>query len=677
MTHRALVIGIDRYANLPYPLEGCVNDAKVLGALLADRFGFLPDQIVTLLDEGATRDRILSELDRLVDAAAEDDIIVLTYSGHGSQMTDREGDEPDGLDETIVPHDSGRAPHPNRDISDDELYVRLVSLAEKTRYVTLIFDCCHSGSISRDAFGERSRWIEPDLRPVQELPPSVVPPELLADRPRDLGPSGWLPLAEHYVLIAGCRDDESSYEHTVTQGDGTVTHGALTYFLASELARSGPGTTYRDVFETASAEVTAAKPRQHPQMEGAADREVFGVREVEPMRYVSVSARVGTVVTLRAGLAHGVTVGSRWAVYPPGTKDITAAERLGLVAIASTGATGSDAEVVEEALPGSIVEGCRAAEESHDYGDLRLRVQVVAPDGWAAQVDRLLAPIDGSGLVRHAADDEPADVRAYLVPARDAAGEGDPVPQLGAVAEPLWAVVGADGLLMMPRHPVGAPGSEAIVLANLEEAARYRHVLSLRNPDPDAALLGKVDLRLLRLGPDGTWVDAEPDLAGGRVEYTEGERVAVEIVNRHSAAVYVSVLDLGLAGAIGLLYPAAGVSDQLAPGRSIRVGVRGGDELVLTFPEGFDAAPDPTDARRAEGTETFKLIATTSPADFGPLLQGGYRDALATRSPVQELVALALGAGGARDVAPRPVQVSAADAWVTVERGFSLRRETA
>ena len=46
----------------------------------------------------------------LVARIGQDDIVVFHYSGHGSQMTDLEGDEPDGLDETIVPYDSGRAP---------------------------------------------------------------------------------------------------------------------------------------------------------------------------------------------------------------------------------------------------------------------------------------------------------------------------------------------------------------------------------------------------------------------------------------------------------------------------------------------------------------------------------------------------------------------------------------
>jgi hypothetical protein len=210
-----------------------------------------------------------------------------------------------------------------------------------------------------------------------------------------------------------------------------------------------------------------------------------------------------------------------------------------------------------------------------------------------------------------------------------------------------------------------------VVVENLEQAARYRRVLSLRNPD--GALRGKLDLRLLRLGDDGTWAAAAPDPDAGRIVYTEGERVGFEIESRHAAPLYVSVLDLGVAGGLGLLYPAAGDSEQLAAGGSLRVGVRDGDELVLAFPEGAALRPDPTDGGAVEGTETFKLIATAGPADFGSLLQHGFRSVGGARSTAEELMALALGAGGRRDVS-RPVTLPAADAWVTVERAFSLRR---
>ncbi len=296
-TKRALLIGINRYPRLAarYQLNGCVNDAEALAATLQTTFGFPASNLTVLRDEAATRDGILAALDRLVRETGRGDVVVLGYSGHGSQMTDREGDEPDGLDETLVPHDSGRGRDAtgadlNRDITDDELYLRLLALTERTSALTLIFDCCHSGTITRDAFGTAARWVEPDRRPAAELPPSPIPAAA-----RDLGgatgPSGWLPLGARYVLIAGCRDEESAYEHPAG-GDGP-THGALSFFLGRELAAAAPGTTYRDVFERASACVTAGYPRQHPQLEGARDREIFGVRDIAPLRAVPVRGATG------------------------------------------------------------------------------------------------------------------------------------------------------------------------------------------------------------------------------------------------------------------------------------------------------------------------------------------------------------------------------------------------
>ena len=93
-------------------------------------------------------------METLVERVSDGDVVVVYYSGHGSQRTDLEGDEASGLDSTIVPFDSGRPPYTNRDITDDEIHHWLSRLAKRTPYTTLIFDCCHSGTMARDAFGD-------------------------------------------------------------------------------------------------------------------------------------------------------------------------------------------------------------------------------------------------------------------------------------------------------------------------------------------------------------------------------------------------------------------------------------------------------------------------------------------------------------------------------------------
>src|SRR4029453_17653296 len=125
-------------------------------------------------------------------------------------------------EEAPVPPDSGRSPHPNRDITDDEVYAWISGVTGKTQNLTLVFDCCHSGTITRDVFGAGSRGVER--------------PEGAPRPPPDTGPSDFLPMGR-YVLIAGCADDESSYEHETADDGSVVDHGALTYFLTQELAR--------------------------------------------------------------------------------------------------------------------------------------------------------------------------------------------------------------------------------------------------------------------------------------------------------------------------------------------------------------------------------------------------------------------------------------------------------
>ena len=90
---RALLIGIDAYPKV-VPLDGCVNDVRLMQSVLIENFGFSADHVTLLVNEQATRDGILTAFDALVAATGPDDIVLVHYAGHGSQMADREGDEP-------------------------------------------------------------------------------------------------------------------------------------------------------------------------------------------------------------------------------------------------------------------------------------------------------------------------------------------------------------------------------------------------------------------------------------------------------------------------------------------------------------------------------------------------------------------------------------------------------
>jgi len=694
---RALLIGVDHYAKFPpdKQLHGCVNDAEAMAALLEDRFGFPPDTTTLLRNEEADQQGIRDAAEALIAATGPDDVVVVLYSGHGSQRSSADPTEGDGLDETIVPHDSGRRPNPNLDIADKEINGWVRRLNAKTANLTLIFDCCHSGTITRDAFGETGRSVEPDLRPVAEMglveapADGAGPASDVREADTDRGPSGWLPIFGRYVLIAGCMDAELSHEMEVGEGDAAVAHGALTYFLGQELAAAQPGTTYRDAFERASIGVSSRYGDQHPQMEGdARDRELFGTRDIAPLRFVPVSEGTDGQVTLGGGAIHGLAAGSEWDVYPESTKRVEGPdgaggpERLGRVRVDRVGALSSTATLLEETTAGAVVPGSRAVEAVHAFPDQRLAVEVPDPGSPSMPepepVAGIRAAVEASPLLR-AADEHTAELRVYLVPARDTAGPGDPVPQLPQVASPSWVVVGRDGRLATPVHREDEPGASEVVVENLEKLARYRRGLALANPDPAATLLGKVDFALMTRGPDGSWADATPASAGGQIEYAEGDPVAFRIVNHHTEPVYVTVLDFGLTGRIAQVHPPGGAADRLDPGLEIRVGVEPGRELPLEFPADFPFVAEPGQAAPVEGLETLKLVATTGrPVDFDLLLQEGVRgadDEDDAESPISLLLSMALRGQGSRDV---PVQRLAAppdEQWITVDRPFLLRRK--
>ncbi len=672
---RALLIGIDKYPKLTQ-LEGCVNDVRLMQSILQENFGFPPENVTLLADARATRDAILAALDALVERTGQDDIVVIHYAGHGSQMTDREGDEPDGMDETIMPFDSEGRWGVNRDITDDEIHLRLIGLGQKTSYTTLIFDSCHSGTITRDAFGVKSRSVEPDTRLVSELPPSPIP-EAARQAMRASGPSGWMPLTDQYVLLAGCRDEETSFEYRPPEGDGKVTHGALTYFLTEQLRQATPGTSYRDVFERAAANVNAANGNQHPQMEGRADREIFGVKDLEPMQVVRVTARSGDRVTLAAGAAQGMTVGSTWVIYPQGAKHSDATEPLGTVEIAAVHAVSADARIIAEKTLGTIANDARAVETVHAYGDLRLAVQLVAATGSESSLEQLRQALEASALLKVVGDRDPAAARVYLLAPRTQATPADPVPQLATVRAPTWAVVTENGELMMPPKSVD---DYMKVKENLEKLARYRQALALDNPDAASALRGRFSLDLLRLGTDGNWIAAEPESAGGQVVFEEGERIGFRITSHHDAPVFVNLLDFGLTGAVSLVYPARGAKEKLAPGVTFEIGTRPGDpKFTLKLPKQFPYANNPVPGAAIEGTETLKLFVTPGEADFAFLTQQGVRSAEGARpgSPLMLLLQTAAGGGGAvtRDITVS-VPVGEED-WTTVIRPFLLRRRSA
>jgi hypothetical protein len=684
-SRRALLIGVQSYLHISN-LGGCVNDARLMESVLRNRFDFT--HCTRLENNEATRAGILSAFDTFAQETQPGDVVVFYFAGHGSQRADREGDEPSGLDSTLMPVDTkGRfgTPEENLDITDDEIFLWLERLTAKTSAITVIVDACHSGTITRDAEfdvpGFAVRGLPPDVR--KSTVPSPIPQELWArfgggagTRSADVGrsretASGWLPLHEQYVLISGCRDEELSGEFLWTLEDGSkARHGALTYFLARALERATEGTTYRSVFEDVAAKVTQLRQgKQHPQMEGKGDRVLFGLDEIPPMRYVRLLGvnAAGTAVTLAAGAALGVTLGTEVALYPVDTVSTDARTPLARATITEVRPFDSTAVLIDASISGAVSADARAVLTPVVATDVRRPVRIdpaaealVPPAEWA-ELQKLLGKV---AVVRLVDQPEPGAITVTAWPAE----------RTGIGAEPSWMLTGMDGQPVAPPKPLDRTVD---VVSNVEVLSRQALAMALDNADPKSALARqRPTMQLLRQLPDGSWQPADPAV-GGLPEYQVGEYVGVRIHNPRAQKLYFCLLMFGLSGKVMPLYPPDGATEFLAQGHTIDLFTEPGREAPVGFPEVYPYIAAGTLPVRDAGQGTLKLFVTSSAASFGFLHERvGVRSNESIEVPPPNTALQLLfeqQMAVTRDVMPK-APAGPVDDWTTVVTSYVVRR---
>jgi hypothetical protein len=194
-------------------LAACEFDARDM-ALIAASKGF---QTHSLIREQATRDQVIEAIKSTVSELEADDILHVSYSGHGGQVPDLNGDEPDGADETWCLYDG--------QLIDDELK-HLWRLFKSGVRIFVTSDSCHSGSIVRTRISHLN------------MDPGV--PRFMD---RDLAASVYLQNRDFYdglsnrdvvkssdikatvLLLSGCQDNQYSYDGTFNgQFTGALEH---------------------------------------------------------------------------------------------------------------------------------------------------------------------------------------------------------------------------------------------------------------------------------------------------------------------------------------------------------------------------------------------------------------------------------------------------------------------
>jgi metacaspase-1 len=246
MAKKAVIVGINDYApkgNGGPDLHGCPNDAKDMANTLII-CGFNPSDIRIVTNANATQKNIFMWLSWLFKDADQGDSLVFYYSGHGTRVSSYNfKQELDGLDEAICPHDYLT----NGVIKDNEFRELFSSKVKNGVNLEVIFDCCHSGSGTRNIYkhvnvlGEKLtvRMIPPDLE--TEFYALHANEEAKSQKKaRALVESNAL----NHTLWAGCRENELSYESAING----VTRGHFTHAFCKAL-RASNGKIIRKVLD--------------------------------------------------------------------------------------------------------------------------------------------------------------------------------------------------------------------------------------------------------------------------------------------------------------------------------------------------------------------------------------------------------------------------------------------
>ncbi len=252
----AYLVGINEYKAAPR-LGGCVNDVEGFEAYLKDRFGSNL-ALHTLKDGDATRANVIAGFEHL-QQAEKDDVAFFLYCGHGAQSDaapEFRSIDPSTKDEGIVCVDSRMDGTP--DLADKELAVLLARVAKNDPHLAVMFDCCHSGSGTRDLDelqGARSRHtgVDGEARSLDSYLDGYYQ-KLYASEQRL-----YVPKSRH-VLLAACKRTQKAMEKS---GSG-VFSATLNEVLATRQDRLP---NYAQLFNDCSITVRKRATKQDPQID--------------------------------------------------------------------------------------------------------------------------------------------------------------------------------------------------------------------------------------------------------------------------------------------------------------------------------------------------------------------------------------------------------------------------
>ena len=239
ITKRALLVGISDYgasinasSNQWSNIHGA-NDVELVSKTLKKQH--FKTTIIT--NRNATAQRIRKELKSLSASCRKGDFVYIHLSCHGQPFEDKNGDEEDGWDESIIPYDAqkmyikGKYEGANH-ILDDELhgyFQRIRQAIGTTGFLCVVIDACHAGGSQR---GDDFEDDEPICRGTKQ----AFSPNGNEYRPR-INTNGHFIIPSdgksgNIIILEACRSYQSNYE---IKQDGKY-YGPLSYYVNKALS---------------------------------------------------------------------------------------------------------------------------------------------------------------------------------------------------------------------------------------------------------------------------------------------------------------------------------------------------------------------------------------------------------------------------------------------------------
>jgi metacaspase-1 len=598
-TKRALIIAIGNYPDFEknrWAAINSMNDVPLIENALIKQ-DFPATNITKLLDEKATKKGIEDALDKLILSSGTNDIVVIHISSHGQQIEDdNEGEEADGLDESIVPYGAMYSMDKSiynkvsagylRDDVFGEKVTQLRNKIGKKGDLLVLIDACHSGSGLRGVAlprGNNAPMVSDNF--AKKKLPAKDPSGVFKENTRT---KLNLANAANYVLISGAQAQEPNFECLDDQNKAV---GSLSYAFSKTLSSLDGKITYRNLFARIEDIMREKAPKQKPVLEGdGIDFDLFGGAYKRQLPYITINKDISNskTIILNGGTVSGVTVGSVVSFFPGGTDDPNGKVPLQKGKVVSAGNFTATVELDKENAELYKKNNWAFVTETN-YGNNKLKISLDSLD--AANAKMISESLKGFELV-----DITSKCELYI--GKSESGTG------WALRYPNTGVVFADDIDIT---------NAAAMKELFKKYDRFRYLQNLKFNEK--GLSAKVDLVFVDDKGKIDYAKMKTRTKFGRMELKVGDEVYLNVVNTGQKKLYINIVDIQPDGKINPVIPnktLRDVNNNPAPIRWDQCTVNKGDSLF--FKDLSITIGPPL------GAEIFKVFLSADPLDLEEIL---------------------------------------------------------